>query len=311
MTEAALIAVPMPHVKHLADDGSPLGRTLLTLKEDVSRPISAILILNTIANTAGPAIAGSAVEDLFGGTGLAIFAGVLSVFMLFVGEMIPKFIGVSYSKQIAPLCALPLSLTIVALWPLVWVSSWITKKIEPHEDKPSISEEEVLSMAAIGAEEGTLDQLEGSVITNVIGLDKLMVKDILTPRVNVFRVDESLTLDVVARQIPGWNFTRVPVFSNDDPDHLTGYVRQRDIYREVVKGELTKTLKDVARPLEAVPEFMRIDKLMLQMLEHREHICSVVDEHGALAGVITLEDILEEMVGQEIVDEYDDARARR
>ena len=168
-----------------------------------------------------------------------------------------------------------------------------------------MSHQEILSMAAIGKEEGALDDLEGSVISNVISLDEELVKDLLTPRVVVFRLDKDTKLSEVAADIGEWNFSRVPLFSKKEPDHLTAYVNQRDIYRELLAGNVDETLEDLARPLKTVPELMRADKLLLTMFEEKEHICAVVDEHGGLAGIITLEDIIEEIVGIEIVDEYD------
>jgi CBS domain containing-hemolysin-like protein len=308
LSEAALFAVPLAHVKRLAEEGSSAGKLLEHFKGEIAQPISAILILNTIANTTGPAVGGVAAEALFGQVGVIGFAVGMSAAVLFVGEIIPKFLGVTYSKQIAPTVARPLYLSIKVLSPLISVSKWVTTRIEPDEEQPSVSHQEVLTMAALGTEEGTLDHLEGSIISNVIGLDKVLVRDLLTPRVMVFRIEESQTLGELQSELSDWNFSRIPIFNQDDPDHLTGYVRQREVYRELLKGNLSKVIKEIARPLQAVPELMRADKLLLHMLEDREHICSVVDEHGALAGVITMEDILEEIVGREIVDEYDVVR---
>jgi len=180
--------------------------------------------------------------------------------------------------------------------------------MEPEDEAPAVSQEEVLSMAALGTEEGALDHLEGSVISNVIGLDKILVRDILTPRMNVFRVDEALKLFEVADEVHDWNYSRVPVHAADDPDTLIGYVRQRDILRYLLKGEGDIAFKDIIRSIETVPELMRADKLLLHLLEDRQQICSVVDERGSFAGVVTLEDVLEEVVGREIVDEYDIVR---
>jgi CBS domain containing-hemolysin-like protein len=309
MSEAALLSVSLAHARHLAEAGSRAWRIVEGFKDEMGKPIAAILILNTIANTTGPAIGGVAAEALFGEVGIISFAIVMSAGMLFIGEIIPKFVGVTYCKQLAPITALPLSWCIKIFAPLIAVTNAITKRIQPDDEKPSVSHEEVLSMAAMGAEEGTLDHLEGSIISNVIGLDKILVRDLLTPRVMVFRVPEGMPLSEVQSEIPDWNFTRVPLFSEEDPDHLTGYVRQRDVYRELLKGGLERPLKAIARPLQAVPELMRADKLLLHMLEEREHICGVVDEHGALAGVVTMEDVLEEIVGREIVDEYDVVRS--
>lgn len=308
MSEAALFAVPLAHVRHFAEGDSRAWKIVEEFKAEMARPISAILILNTIANTTGPAIGGVAAEDLFGEAGVIGFAVAMSAAILFVGEIVPKFVGVTYCRKVAPLTARPLLWAIRIFAPIIRISKAITEQIEPESEHPTVSHEEVLSMAALGAEEGTLDHLEGSIISNVIGLDKMLVRDVLTPRVMVFRVNENLTLAEVQKEIQEWNFTRVPLFNEDDPDHLTGYVRQRDVYRELLKGDLERPIKSIARPLHAVPELMRADKLLLHMLEEREHICGVVDEHGALAGVVTMEDILEEIVGREIVDEYDIVR---
>jgi CBS domain containing-hemolysin-like protein len=133
----------------------------------------------------------------------------------------------------------------------------------------------------------------------------LLVRDILTPRVVVFRVSEKLTIGEIEGDLLNWEYTRVPLYSEDDPEHLTRYVRQRDIYREIIRGNHSSTLKDISRPLTTVPELARVDKILFQMFEKGEQIYAVVDEHGGLAGLVTLEDIIEEVVGHEIVDEYD------
>ena len=310
ISEAALYAVPLPHVRHLATSGKRAGKLLAEFKSDMARPITAILILNTFANTTGPAIGGAVAELLFGQSGILYFAILMSIAVLFIGEIVPKFLGVTYSRQVSAATVLPLAAVVRVCSPIIGIANVIMRRIEPEIDMPTVSHEEVLSMAAIGADEGALDHLEGSVIRNVIGLDRVLVRDILTPRVVVFRVAETSTLAEVQKELFDWNFTRVPTYREEDPDVLTGYVRQRDIYRALIKEGTDKNLplRQIARPLQTVPELMRADKLLLKMFEDREHICSVVDEHGALAGIITLEDILEEMVGREIVDEYDVVR---
>lgn len=160
-------------------------------------------------------------------------------------------------------------------------------------------------MATLGIEEGALDDLEGEVIANVIGLDQILLKDVLTPRVVVFRMKEEQTLASLRDEVAEWTFSRVPLYSEEDPDHLTSYVTQRDVYRELLKGNDSISLSEISRPIHVVPELMRADELLLRMFREKEHICSVVDEHGSLAGIITLEDVLEELLGHEIIDEYD------
>lgn len=303
--EAALYAVPYAYVKHVAEEGSRSGKILLRFKEDMGKPIAAILILNTLANTFGASIVGAVAADVFGENGLIVFAVLFSMAILYLGEITPKIAGVAYSKQVAKLVAFPLSVLIVVFSPLIWLSKGIDRRLAPEEDEPSVSHEEVLSMAAIGREEGALDHFEGSVITNVIGLDKLLVRDVLTPRVVVFRLSEDTKIGELEADIFNWTYSRVPLYAENDPDHLNAYITQRDVFRELLRGHKEITLKQMARSLPTIPELMRVDELLLRMFEQKEHICAVVDEHGSLAGIITLEDIIEEIVGREIVDEYD------
>jgi len=306
LMEAALYAVPQVQVRHLAEERPFLGGILLKLKEEIWKPISAILILNTLANTGGATMAGWAAANTFSEVGVVIFSVFLVLSILYFSEIFPKTVGVMYCRQVALYSALPLKILIQILAPLISISRVVSILLGKGNSQPATSHEEVLSMAAMGTEEGTLDHLEGSVIANVIGLDKLLVKDILTPRVVVFRLEETLQLKDIKDELPSWNFSRVPLYTESDSETLKSYITQRDVYRELLRGGREELpLKELARPLETVPELMRADKLLLQMFEKKEHICAVVDEHGSLAGIITLEDIIEEIVGREIVDEYD------
>ncbi len=305
LSEAALYAVPLPHARHLAASGSRAGRTLLQLKEQSSRPIAAILIVNTLANVAGSALVGALASDVLTEQGLVGFSLGFTILVLFVGEIVPKVLGVRYAREVAPFVALPISVTITLCAPLMMISEVISRRLGANDRRPSVSLEEVMSIAEIGQEEGTLDELEGSVIANVVGLDRVLVRDILTPRVVVFRVAEEQPLSAFQADLVEWKFSRVPVFAKGDPEHLTGYVTQRDIYREIVRGNSQRILSELKRPLDTLPELLSVDRAMLRMFEKKEQICAVIDEHGGLAGIVTLEDIIEEVVGHEIMDEYD------
>jgi CBS domain containing-hemolysin-like protein len=278
---------------------------LLEFKNDIGRPIAAILILNTIANTGGASVAGWAAGAVLSESGLLVFSVCFVLAILYFSEILPKVIGVVYCKQVSTFTALPLFYLVKLLTPLIALSQGISKRIETDSDQPTVSEEELLTMTELGTEEGALDHFEGSVISNVVGLDRLLVRDVLTPRVVVFRLKEDMAVDELKDELVSWNFSRVPLFSESEPEHLSSYVIQRDIYRELLRGNSRVSLKALARPLNVVPELMRADKLLQEMFEKREHMCAVVDEHGGLAGIITLEDIIEEIVGREIVDEYD------
>lgn len=306
MMEAALLSVPLPHVKSLADQGSSRARMLLELKEELNRPISAILFLNTVANTVGAAVTGAIVAREYSETGVLIFSAAFTILILLFGEILPKQLGVMFCKTISPNIAIPLSLIIKLLAPLIWVSKKISIYLSSNTiEEPAVSQAEVLSMAELGREEGVIDSLEDSVIRNVIELDSLLVKDVLTPRVVVFRLEENRTIESTKSEIVNWAHSRMPLHQEANPDTITGYITQRDIFRALISGDQNQKLSTLARPVTTVPEFMRADKLLLHMFEMRESICAVVDERGGFAGIVTLEDILEEIVGREIVDEYD------
>ena len=305
LMEAALYAVPKGFIRHKVEAGSKAAALLMNLKEDVGKPIAAILILNTVANTAGASVAGWAVASIFGSNVLAVFSIIFTLCILYCSEITPKLIGVVYCKQVSMLVARPLKVIVVLLYPLIYVSESISRLVRKNESEQTLTPEEIRSIAIVGTEEGALDHFEGSVIANVIGLDETLVKDVLTPRVVVFRLNQDTIVESLEKDILNWSYSRVPIYSDDDPDHLIGYITQRDAFSALLQGNKLATLKDLSRPLNTVPELMRVDKLLLQMFSKREHICAVVDEHGGLAGIITLEDIIEEIVGREIVDEYD------
>ena len=212
-------------------------------------------------------------------------------------------LGVVHCRVVAYYIAWPLYWMTKFVSPVIWLSKML--KLDMDAESTGMSLEEIRGIAELGTEEGALDHLEGSVIANVIGLDELLVKDVLTPRVVVFRIEENTLVKDLAEEIVGWNFSRVPLFSESEPEFLNSYVTQIDIYRALLQGKGDLTVKEFARELKSIPELMRADKLLLRMFEEKDQICAIADEHGSLAGIITLEDIIEEIVGREIVDEYD------
>ncbi|MCI5065143.1 hemolysin family protein [bacterium] len=305
LMEASLYAVPLSYVRSLEEKGLRSGKILSKFKADIGQPIAAILILNTLSNTGGASLAGWAGGKVLSESGAVLFSIAFVVAILYLSEIIPKTIGVTYANQVSRALAFPLQILVRILAPFIFLSQFINRRLKTGSASLSVSEEEVKTLAALGAEEGSLQRFEGSVISNVLGLDDLMVRDVLTPRVVVFRLDEEVQLCDIRDEMVDWNFSRVPLFQGERPDDLTAYVTQRDIYREILRGNDEISLKSISRKLETVPELLRVDHLLLRMFEKKEHICAVVDEHGGLAGIVTLEDVIEEIVGREIVDEYD------
>jgi len=299
--EACLLSVPLPHIKHLADSGSKKGKILLAYKEDLSNPIAAILILNTVCNTIGATIAGAIVAKEYSETGVVIYSIFFTLLILFFSEILPKQAGASFSKSIAPYIAYPLQFLIKIFKPLIFICRYFSIS----NTAPAVSQAEVLSMAELGRQEGVIDQLEDSVIRNIIELDKIKVKDILTPRVVVSKQSEEVRVGSLKDEIQNWTHSRIPLHSEKEEDVIKGYVTQRDIFRALLSGNENLQLVELSRPITTVPELMRVDKLLLHMFEMKEAICAVVNKGGVFVGIVTLEDVIEEVVGREILDEYD------
>jgi CBS domain containing-hemolysin-like protein len=305
LSEAALYAVPVSTARTLAKKNKRGGLALDKIKRDMSRVISAILILNIIGNTVGAAFAGAQAGEIWPEVGVVAFSAVFTVLILMVGEIVPKTLGVTY--------ALPISLFVAPIWlviarvmgPVVYAASAVSKLFGPKNSSAQVSHEEILSLVNLGASEGTIDQFEEQVIQNVIQIDETLVKDILTPRTAVFSLSERVTIEQARSEIISNQFSRIPLYIPSDPDNLTGYVTHREILESLLAGEGKKQLRDIAHPIKTMPELATIRNVMTEMLKDHEHICALVDEFGSLAGIVTLEDIMEDLVGAEIEDESD------
>ncbi len=305
LMEAALLAMPLSYARAIADQNVRSGKLLLRFKRDIGSPISAILILNTISHTIGAAVSGALVDKIYGEPALVWFSIIFTLLILYLSEIIPKQIGAVYFKPVSAMIARPLAWLIRLFYPLIMTTNWIASVIQRVSDEPSVSEQEILSLAKIGREEGVLDTLESSIVRNIILLDRVTVKQVFTPRSVVFKLEETVRLKDIRDEICEWNHTRIPLFSSSDPDGIIGYVNQRDLMREMLKGNMERTLSDLSRSIKTVPETMPLDRLFTNIAETREPIRVVVDEYGVFIGIVTMEDIIEEIVGKEIVDEYD------
>ena len=305
LMESAFYAVPMTYVHEAAKSVSITGKLLFKFKEDMGKPIAAILILNTIANTLGASASGFAVGAIFGAKALLPFSIFYTLLILYFGEILPKLIGVTHSRFVARFFVIPLNLLIKILYPLIYTSLFISKRVKKNSKSEEISASEVLSIAEIGEKVGTIDNLEGAVIENIIELDKVLVKTIMTTRTVVVRFMEDLTLNEITPELDKLSFSRIPLYAQDEPDTLTCYVTQRDILKELIKGNKQKKLKEISRTIKTVPDLMKCDSLLLDMFNSKEHLYAVVDEYGGLTGIVTLEDVIEQIIGHEIIDEYD------
>lgn len=304
LVEAALYAVQPVKLKSLSDAGSLSAKTLVGLRRNIGRPVSAILVINTTVTAAGGTVLGYMASEGFGQFGASLVAIFFSGTILICGEILPKIIGVNFAQPVALFFAYPLKFTCLVLWPVVVVAEIISKKLG-GDKADTISHEEVLTVAKMGREAGGIDQLESTVIKNVIKLDTVLVKSVLTPRLNVFRLPENALINAVIVPIGEQAYSRIPLHASEDRDDVRSYVMQADVYRAYLAGDKDSPLSKLARELRVVPDLMRADKLFLSMLDHHEHMVAAVDEYGSFSGVVTLEDLLEQVMGREIDDESD------
>lgn len=304
LAEAALYAVPWSAIERLRNEGRSSGKLLYQMRLEVDRPIAAILTLNTVANTAGSTIAGAAFLAVYGNAYMAIFAASFTLLILAFGEIIPKTIGVAHAEGVARFLARPLNLLIKIFTPLLWLTGLITRLLSGGQSGPQVSEDDIRSMASLSRQAGRIQPYEERFIRNVLALDQKRVYDIMTPRTVVFSLPEELTVEEAYKDPRIWHFSRIPVFGDNNED-LVGLVERRTLGQLYAEDKKDLTLGAIMRPLHFVQESQTLDLLLREFLKSRVHLFAVLDEYGGLAGVVSLEDVLEEILGREIMDESD------
>lgn len=307
--EAVLYSVPVGHIEALAESGRTSGRILKALRDRVDRPIAAILSLNTIANTAGAAIAGAAAVKVFGDDRLVWFSVFFTLAILVLSEVIPKTLGVVYARPLASPVARPLLALVWIFRPIIWFTSQLTALMTRGSAQPDVSVEEITVLAKLGLQAGTLDAGKAAVIENILSLDERDVRDIMTPRTVMSSLSASLTLGELkdSQKLAGvFDHSRVPVFDKD-ADDVVGMVLRRDVLTAMAEDKFDRRLEEFMRPVDFIAETLSVNRLLRRLLETGQHLVLVIDEYGGLAGLVTLEDVLEEILGIEIVDEFDPA----
>ena len=303
--EAVLYSVPISHIESLAEQGKPSGSILRGLRNEIDRPIAAILSLNTIANTAGAALAGAIAVKVLGQVWIGVFSAVFTLAILFISEIIPKTTGVIFARQLSSWIARPLQMLIWAMSPLVWVSRLLTGIISSGKQSGAVSEEELLMMIKLGGQTGTIGSDEAGAIMNIIGLKSKSARDVMTPRTVVHSISGATTVGDVRQEAAKWEHGRIPVYENE-VERIVGIVHRRTVLGKAIAGDLDARMDSLMHPPHFVDDSMPLDELLSSFLERRVHLFVVLGEFGGLAGVVTLEDVLEEALGQEIVDEFDE-----
>lgn len=306
LLESTLLTVTPSTIEAARQRGAKWGPRMQSLKRNVDRPLSAILTLNTIAHTMGAAGAGAEYARLYGNVYEAVFAGALTLSILVVTEIIPKSLGAHYAPQLAPGVSWLLPWLIRILAPLVWLSQKLTSLITLGRARPvPRHREELLAVARLGEEAGALQEQERLVIKNLINLGKTRVENIMTPRAVVFSLPQDTPLAEFPKIISGQPFSRIPVYDKN-PDLVTGFVLRTDALMALHEDPETKaTLVSVRRPMAIASEKLQADRLFQRLVKERQQIMLVVEEHGVVVGLVTLEDVVETIFGFEIIDEDD------
>lgn len=302
--EAVLLSVTPSYVAALEREGSAVGKRIHQFKENVDRPLAAILSLNTIAHTVGAAGVGAQAAIVFGEAYTGIVAGVLTLLILVLSEIIPKTLGAVYWRTLTPVIVRLLTATIIVMWPLVKLSQGLTYLLSQEEDQAAFSREEFTAMAELGEEEGVFEEKESRILRNLFRFNSLRVKDVMTPRTVIFQLPERKTIGDVVEEHDEFRFSRIPVY-DDDPDDITGYVLKDEMLLRAAQEEFDVSLSEISRDILVVHETLPLPDLLERLLDRLEHIALVVDEYGGVAGVVTMEDVVETLLGLEIVDEAD------
>jgi CBS domain containing-hemolysin-like protein len=308
--EAVLYSVPTRKIESMIQEGKSSGRILKELRTHVERPIAAVVSLNTIANTAGAAFAGSAATAVFGYEWLGYFSILFTLAILIFSELIPKTSGVIYGSSLVPFVAYPLRLLVLLMTPAIWLSSSITRVIGRGKSTEEITAEEIRIMARASLRTGGIKPYQEQAIDRILTLQNKTVEDVMTPRTVIFSLSEHLTLEEARKSAANWEHSRFPVYDRDTED-VVGIVLTKELFIALAEGKKDMRLTDLMRPIHFVVETAPLNRVLLEYLELREHLFVVIDEYGGLSGLITLEDILEEILGREIVDESDQVPDKR
>ncbi|MDP8222756.1 MAG: hemolysin family protein [Candidatus Lernaella stagnicola] len=305
VSEAALYAVSPVRVEALRVRGRSHDLKLFDLRANIARPITAILFLNTFANTMGAAIAGSIFGERFTPAMMLPFSIALTVAVLVLAEIIPKSLGVGYARHLAPILAWPIQLLVWSFYPLVRAGEVLTNTLKPKQGEVGPSEDDIVTLAHMGAEGGAIMHMEAKWVKGVLELDKLTARDIMTPRPVLVTLVGNQTIGDLGAELARLDFSRLPVTTEEGPDHIRGIVLRRDLANAFLQGEHDKRVSDLQFKPKFVPESMRGHQLLRVFIQEKTHLVVVVDEYGGTMGVVTLEDVIEAMIGEEIVDEFD------
>lgn len=302
--EAILFSTTYSHTKALKQQGKRSGELMEKHKENVEDPISAILTLNTIAHTVGAAGAGAQAVGVFGNEFVGIISAVLTLLILVFSEIIPKTIGAIYWKRLTGFAAYAIQALVIVFYPAVWAFRLITKLLEPSEKQPTGSRVELEILANILGAEGALEEKELRVLRNLLRLNTVYVREIMTPRTVITALQSEMTVGEVAASEGSLPYSRIPIYK-ETLDDIEAFVLRHEIYAAAANDEHDTKLYELARKVRAVPHVATVTAVLSEFIDEGEHMLLVIGEHGGTEGIVTMEDAVESLLGIEIVDESD------
>jgi len=302
--EAVILSVSPSFIAKTEQENKKLGQRLKMLKDNVDRPLAAILSLNTIAHTVGAAGAGAQATTVFGNAYVGVISAILTFLILVISEIIPKTLGAIYWRKLTALVVKIVIPIIWLMWPLVKMAELITHLLGSDKHGPMIRREEFIALTRLGTQEGGLEENESRVLKNLFRFNQLCAADIMTPRTVILAFEENLTVSDVLDHHETIQFSRIPVYQND-LDEINGFVLRSDLFYHALRGKKNTLLNKFSRELIAVPADLGLDELFEKLIRRAAHIALVIDEYGGTLGIVTMEDLMEALIGLEIVDETD------
>ena len=305
--EATLMSTPISYITMREEEGYKPAPRFKEYKQDSSRPIAAILSLNTIANTIGAAGVGRQATIIFGSEWFGLVSALMTILILVFSEIIPKTLGTTRWKSLMGFATRAIRVLIFVMYPLVLLIELLTKLITPKEVESAVSREEVSAMANVAEEEGDLEEDENTIIQNLISMDEVKAFDVMTPRVVCEIAPESMTLKAFYKNKRYRHHSRIPVYADND-EYITGYILRMEALQLMAEDKFDLTLGDIRRDVATFDEDTPLDQIWDEMLSKDEQIAIIINEYGSFQGILTLEDVIETLLGSEIVDENDTVR---
>ncbi|NEQ41506.1 MAG: HlyC/CorC family transporter [Okeania sp. SIO3I5] len=302
-TETALLSVSPIKVQQLAQSKKTTALALWGIKKKINRPIATVVIINNIFNIVGSILIGNIAASVLGNAWLGVFSALLTFLVIIFGEIIPKTLGERYAMRFALTIALPVQGLTFIFTPIVWFMEKITSPFTQGKKLPTTNEAEIMFLTRIGYKEGVIEGDEAEMIRRVFRLNDKSAWDIMTPRIATTYLDSNSTLVEVKSDIINSQHSRIIVIG-DSIDDVLGLVLKHELLKAMIEGKDNQKIVDFMRDVRFIPDTLRVDLLLKEFQKYRQHLMVVLDEYGGMSGVVTLEDVLEELTG-EIVDETD------